>query len=98
MDTEKSLPVVNKTSHTESSGEIDSIVLQSRQLAVQGNQLAQTGDYHGAVDMFTKAINLDQTDFRYVTALFPSHFFLIGCINAFTHFCLHHQILKLCLN
>ncbi|XP_057306307.1 uncharacterized protein LOC130644641 isoform X2 [Hydractinia symbiolongicarpus] len=65
VDTEKSLPVVNKTSHTESSGEIDSIVLQSRQLAVQGNQLAQTGDYHGAVDMFTKAINLDQTDFRF---------------------------------
>jgi len=43
----------------------DDIILQSRQVAVQGNQLAQQNDYTGAVEMFTKAISLDPTDFRF---------------------------------
>ena len=47
----------------------DDLVLQSRQVAVKGNQLAQANDYTGAVEMFTKAISLDPTDFRYFDLL-----------------------------
>lgn len=42
------------------------LILQSRQVAVQGNQMAQTGDFQSAVKLFTKAISLDPTDFRFL--------------------------------
>ena len=59
-------PKINTTkSETSNGSDIDGIILQSRQVAVQGNQMAQTGDYHGAVKMFSKAIQLDPSDFRY---------------------------------
>lgn len=60
-------PVNNLTRSCDSSNgsDVDVIILQSRQVAVQGNQMAQTGDYHGAVKMFSKAIQLDPSDFRY---------------------------------
>ena len=48
----------------------DDLILQSRQVAVKGNQLAQTNDYTGAVEMFSKAISLDPTDFRFVNTIF----------------------------
>jgi len=60
-------PVNNLTRSCDSSNgsDVDVIILQSRQVAVQGNQMAQTGDYHGAVKMFSKAIQLDPSDFRF---------------------------------
>jgi len=68
----KSEPVENETIKTDTSNinrsktEMNNnIILQSRQVAVQGNQMAQTGDFHSAVKMFTKAISLDPTDFRF---------------------------------
>lgn len=64
---QKTSPLINTTtkSETSNSSDLDSIIFQSRQVAVQGNQMAQSGDYHGAVKMFSKAIQLDPSDFRF---------------------------------
>jgi len=45
--------------------QIDPIVLQSRQLAIQGNEMANIGQYSTAIDLFTDAIKLDPKDFRF---------------------------------
>ncbi|XP_074643081.1 uncharacterized protein LOC141900199 isoform X2 [Tubulanus polymorphus] len=66
----------NKTAHTAvnvqskagdevSAEDLDPIVLRSRQLAIRGNELANTGHYAAAVDLFTEAIKLDPKDFRF---------------------------------
>ncbi|CAG5136004.1 unnamed protein product [Candidula unifasciata] len=44
---------------------IDPKVLRSRQLAIRGNEMAQVEEYTAAIQLFTEAINLDQTDFRF---------------------------------
>lgn len=44
---------------------IDNIVIKSRQLAVKGNDFAAKADYLDAIEMFTEAIQLDPTDFRF---------------------------------
>lgn len=36
---------------------------------VKGNEMANLGNYQAAVDLFTKAINLDAKDFRFVNCL-----------------------------
>ena len=68
---------MNTTAKSESScdnSDIDQTIMQSRQMAVRGNELAQIGNYHEAVKMFSKAIQLDPTDFRLVQCNF-SHLF-----------------------
>ncbi|BFZ02346.1 hypothetical protein BsWGS_05384 [Bradybaena similaris] len=45
--------------------EVDPKVLRSRQLAIRGNEMAQVEEYTAAIQLFTEAINLDQTDFRF---------------------------------
>lgn len=39
-------------------------------LAVRGNEMAQVEQYTAAIQLFTEAISLDPTDFRYVTFFF----------------------------
>lgn len=45
--------------------ELDTVVLRSRKLAIRGNEMAQVGHYNAAIDLFTEAIRLDPTDFRF---------------------------------
>ncbi|KAI0239606.1 hypothetical protein LSAT2_009654 [Lamellibrachia satsuma] len=45
--------------------ELDPVVLRSRQLAIRGNEMANSGHYNPAVDLFTEAIKLDPMDFRF---------------------------------
>ena len=65
-----SVPEPQKSNMKNDVHKDDDLILQSRQVAVKGNQLAQTNDYTGAVEMFSKAISLDPTDFRFVIRLF----------------------------
>ncbi|XP_022098254.1 hsp70-Hsp90 organizing protein 1-like isoform X2 [Acanthaster planci] len=44
---------------------MDPIVLQSRQTAVKGNEMANLGHYSAAIELFTQAIELDPRDFRF---------------------------------
>nr|XP_027212766.1 uncharacterized protein LOC113805895 isoform X2 [Penaeus vannamei]XP_027212767.1 uncharacterized protein LOC113805895 isoform X2 [Penaeus vannamei] len=44
---------------------IDPVVLQSRQLAIRGNEAASVGQYSVAVRLFTDAIRLDPNDHRF---------------------------------
>ncbi|XP_055882275.1 nucleolin-like isoform X2 [Biomphalaria glabrata] len=44
---------------------VDPKVLRSRQLAIRGNEMAQVDEYTAAIQLFTEAINLDSTDFRF---------------------------------
>jgi len=67
------------------------IILQSRQVAVQGNQLAQQNNYIGAVEMFTKAITLDPSDFRSV--FFQSNLYDL-MLGSFTHSCHLYNLTK----
>ena len=41
------------------------MVLQSRQLAIRGNEAANVGQYTVAVRLFTEAIRLDPNDHRF---------------------------------
>ncbi|XP_041369881.1 uncharacterized protein LOC121383849 [Gigantopelta aegis] len=45
--------------------DLDPCVLRSRQLAIRGNEMAQTGHYLPAIELFTEAIKLDPRDFRF---------------------------------
>ncbi|XP_013785671.2 uncharacterized protein LOC106469705 [Limulus polyphemus] len=45
--------------------EIDPVVLQSRQLAIRGNEMASLGRYQEAIQLFTKATKLDPRDYRF---------------------------------
>ncbi|XP_036365379.1 tetratricopeptide repeat protein 31 isoform X2 [Octopus sinensis] len=45
--------------------ELDTVVLRSRKLAIRGNEMAQMGHYAAAIDLFTEAIRLDPSDFRF---------------------------------
>jgi len=45
--------------------EVDPRVLRSRQLAVRGNEMAQVEEYTAAIQLFSEAISLDPTDFRF---------------------------------
>ncbi|XP_033633177.1 uncharacterized protein LOC117294769 [Asterias rubens] len=49
----------------ESIDSMDPVVLQSRQCAVKGNEMANLGHYSTAIDLFTQAISLDPRDFRF---------------------------------
>ncbi|XP_038045539.1 uncharacterized protein LOC119720084 [Patiria miniata] len=49
----------------ESIDNMDPIVLQSRQTAVKGNEMANLGHYSAAIELFTQAIELDPRDFRF---------------------------------
>lgn len=44
---------------------LDTLVLQSRQLAIRGNEAANVGQYTVAVRLFTEAIRLDPNDHRF---------------------------------
>ncbi|CAG5136687.1 unnamed protein product [Candidula unifasciata] len=55
----------DKKSDDEADENIDVKVLRSRQLAVRGNEMAQVGQYKSAIQLFTEAISLDPTDFRF---------------------------------
>ncbi|KAG7153735.1 Tetratricopeptide repeat protein 31-like, partial [Homarus americanus] len=44
---------------------VDTVVLQSRQLAIRGNEAANVGQYSVAVRLFTDAIRLDPNDHRF---------------------------------
>lgn len=44
---------------------LDTVVLQSRQLAIRGNEAANVGQYTVAVRLFTEAIRLDPNDHRF---------------------------------
>ncbi|CAL1538985.1 unnamed protein product [Lymnaea stagnalis] len=44
---------------------VDPKVLRSRQLAIRGNEMAQVDEYTAAIQLFTEAISLDPTDFRF---------------------------------
>ncbi|XP_069953335.1 uncharacterized protein [Cherax quadricarinatus] len=55
-------------SHEEDDGNtasIDPVVLQSRQLAIRGNEAANVGQYSVAVRLFSDAIRLDPNDHRF---------------------------------
>ncbi|XP_045614639.1 uncharacterized protein [Procambarus clarkii] len=55
-------------SHEEDDGisaSIDPVVLQSRQLAIRGNEAANVGQYSVAVRLFSDAIRLDPNDHRF---------------------------------
>ncbi|KAK2154104.1 hypothetical protein LSH36_276g01030 [Paralvinella palmiformis] len=45
--------------------DLDPVVLQSRQLAIEGNKMANLGHYQNAIELFTEAVRLDPTDFRF---------------------------------
>lgn len=47
------------------SDEVDPVVYRSRQFAIQGNAMACQGQYVVAVECFTKAIQLDSSDYRF---------------------------------
>eukprot|EP00914_Ancora_sagittata_P033537 GHVO01067610.1.p1 GENE.GHVO01067610.1~~GHVO01067610.1.p1 ORF type:complete len:624 (+),score=59.61 GHVO01067610.1:89-1960(+) len=55
----------NKMSKSEESEDLDPIVLRSRQLAIRGNQMANSGHYQAAIDLFSEAVRLDSGDFRF---------------------------------
>ncbi|XP_071522085.1 uncharacterized protein [Panulirus ornatus] len=44
---------------------VDTVVLQSRELAIRGNEAANVGQYSVAVRLFTDAIRLNPTDHRF---------------------------------
>ncbi|KAG1674077.1 Tetratricopeptide repeat protein 31 [Nymphon striatum] len=49
----------------ENMDEISPVVLQSRQLAIRGNEMANVGQYAAAICLFSEAIKLDPRDFRF---------------------------------
>ncbi|BFY97537.1 hypothetical protein BsWGS_00577 [Bradybaena similaris] len=55
----------DKKSDEEADETVDAKVLRSRQLAVRGNEMAQVEQYTAAIQLFTEAISLDPTDFRF---------------------------------
>ncbi|CAH1783255.1 unnamed protein product [Owenia fusiformis] len=50
---------------TEETEELDPLVLRSRQLAIRGNEMANEGHYQMAADLFSEAIKLDHSDYRF---------------------------------
>ena len=40
-------------------------MLQARQLAIRGNELARIGEYSAAADLFSEAIKSDPKDYRF---------------------------------
>ncbi|XP_059142546.1 nucleolin-like isoform X2 [Physella acuta] len=54
-----------KKSEDEAEEIVDPKVLRSRQLAIRGNEMAQVDQYTAAIQLFTEAISLDPTDFRF---------------------------------
>lgn len=56
-------PPVNR--RDTAADDIDPVVLQSRQFAIQGNSMACQGQYVSAIECFTKAIQLDSSDYRF---------------------------------
>ncbi|KAK3730414.1 hypothetical protein RRG08_034737 [Elysia crispata] len=55
----------DKKSDEEVEEIVDPTVLRSRQLAIRGNEMAQVDQYTAAIQLFTEAISLDPTDFRF---------------------------------
>lgn len=43
---------------------LDSVIFRSRQLAVKGNEFAAKEEYFDAINMYSKAVELDPSDFR----------------------------------
>ncbi|XP_041477657.1 dnaJ homolog subfamily C member 21-like [Lytechinus variegatus] len=50
---------------SESIEDMDPQTLESRKLAVKGNEMASEGNYHAAIKFFSKAIDLNPLDFRF---------------------------------
>ena len=50
----------------EGNTNLNDVIIKSRKLAVTGNDFAANGEYLDAIKMFTEAILLDPSDFRYV--------------------------------
>ncbi|XP_071477816.1 uncharacterized protein [Diadema antillarum] len=50
---------------SESIEDMDPQILESRKLAVRGNEMANKGNYQAAVKFFSKAIELNPKDFRF---------------------------------
>lgn len=55
----------DKTEKDNIEKNLDSVIFQSRQLAVKGNEFAAKEEYLDAINMFSGAIELDPTDNRY---------------------------------
>ncbi|KAH9518551.1 hypothetical protein Btru_017126 [Bulinus truncatus] len=55
----------DKKSDDEVEEFVDPKVLRSRQLAIRGNEMAQVDEYTAAIQLFTEAISLDPSDFRF---------------------------------
>ncbi|KAK7058724.1 Ttc31p, partial [Halocaridina rubra] len=66
---EEKRKTLNKSSSQDdeeaTSAGLDTLVLQSRQLAIRGNEAANVGQYTVAVRLFTEAIRLDPNDHRF---------------------------------
>ncbi|XP_064601686.1 uncharacterized protein LOC135467776 isoform X2 [Liolophura sinensis] len=64
-DKNKEKQMTQSKGNDEETEELDPVVLRSRQLAIRGNEMAQLGHYSAAIDLFTEAIKLDPSDFRF---------------------------------
>ena len=68
----KSQPEVAEKENQDVNQGLDSIIIKSRQLAVKGNEFAAREEYLEAIGMFSDAIRLDPSDFRFVVLSFVS--------------------------
>jgi len=65
IERQKALNKVNCKEDDQSANAMANRILQSRQLAIRGNEAANVGQYAVAVRLFTDAINLDPNDHRF---------------------------------
>ncbi|CAL4124280.1 unnamed protein product, partial [Meganyctiphanes norvegica] len=65
IERQKALNKVNGKEDDQSANAMANRILQSRQLAIRGNEAANVGQYAVAVRLFTDAINLDPNDHRF---------------------------------
>eukprot|EP00112_Aurelia_sp_Birch-Aquarium-sp1_P006325 Seg1700.7 transcript_id=Seg1700.7/GoldUCD/mRNA.D3Y31 product="Tetratricopeptide repeat protein 31" protein_id=Seg1700.7/GoldUCD/D3Y31 len=61
----KSQPEVAEKENQDMNQSLDSVIIKSRQLAVKGNEFAAREEYLEAIGMFSEAIHLDPSDFRF---------------------------------
>lgn len=65
IERQKALIRVNGVEDDQSAAALANRILQSRQLAIRGNEAANVGQYAVAVRLFTDAIHLDPNDHRF---------------------------------
>lgn len=65
IERQKALIKVNGIEDDQSAAALANRILQSRQLAIRGNEAANVGQYAVAVRLFTDAIHLDPNDHRF---------------------------------